>query len=61
MDNPSDTFFWHLIVNDIAFVCQVIWKIISGLFLSPDGAAVSVVFLLGALFIWLKNKEDNTD
>jgi hypothetical protein len=45
-----------LICQDITFAMQVIAKIFSGLFLSPDAIAIYVVFALGFAAYWLKAK-----
>jgi len=53
----SDELFNKIIMQDISIVFESIWKIFSGLFLSPDGLAVTTVFLLGSLFVFCKIKE----
>jgi len=56
MNNESDQMFLALLTNDITMVLQVMGKIFSGLFLSPDAIAIYVVFALGFLIVWAKSK-----
>jgi len=46
----------QILLNDLSLALQVIGKIFSGLFLSPDAIAIYVVFALGFLIVWAKSK-----
>lgn len=52
----ADQMFLALLTDDIMLVLQVMAKMVSGLFLSPDAIAIYVVFGLGYLAYWLKSK-----
>ena len=52
----ADQIFLALLTDDITLVLQVMAKMVSGLFLSPDAIAIYVVFGLGYLAYWLKSK-----
>jgi hypothetical protein len=49
----------QILLNDLTLALQVIGKIFSGLFLSPDAIAIYVVFALGFLVFWLKSKVES--
>jgi hypothetical protein len=53
--NNNDLYL-KLICQDVTFAAQVIAKIFSGLFLSPDAIAIYAVFALGFAAYWLKKK-----
>jgi len=54
--NESDQLFLATLTNDFGLALQVMAKIVSGLFLSPDAIAIYVVFALGFFAYWLKSK-----
>lgn len=46
----------QILLHDLTLALQVIGKIFSGLFFSPDAIAIYVVFALGFLIFWIKAK-----
>lgn len=55
----SDQMFLATLTNDFTLAFQVMAKIVSGLFFSPDAIAIYVVFGLGFLAFWAKHKVES--